>query len=86
MKRAVLLILGAMLFAAGACSQKAAIAPYDSDCLWHMQQGRDYAAQGRYELAKEHYVMALASGPDPQVRRTITEKLDSIEKMIITQR
>ncbi len=62
------------------------VAPYDSSSLWNLQVGRDYAAQGRYELAKEHYLLALASSSDVETRAIIAHDLKSVDMMIKTQR
>lgn len=66
--------------------ERAVVTPYDTNCLWNLQQGRDYAAQGRYELAKEHLVMALAASNDPETRRIIAHELQSTDMMIQSQR
>ncbi len=63
-----------------------AVAPYDPNSLWNLKLGRDYVGQGRYELAKEHYLMALASANDPESREMIEHELRSVDLMIKTQR
>jgi hypothetical protein len=66
--------------------EKMAVVPYDPNCLWNLKMGRDYAAQGRYELAKEHYLMALAASNDPETRELASHELQSVDMMIKTQR
>lgn len=84
MKRYLVLLPAA--FALAGCLRGAAVTPYDSQAIWHLQAGRDFAAQGRYELAKEQYLMALAANNEPQARTVITRELKSIDMIIQTQR
>ena len=58
---------------------------YDANCLWNIQVARDYTAQGRYELAREHFLLALASSDDPETRQLISRELKSVDTMIKTQ-
>jgi len=62
------------------------VAPHNSNSLWNLQLGRDYAAQGRFELAREHLLMALASNSDPHMRGLLTHELKSVDTMLKTQR
>ena len=64
----------------------APVAPHNSNSLWHLQLGRDYAAKGRYELAREHLLMAVASNSDPHMQGLLTHELKSVDTMIKTQR
>lgn len=63
-----------------------AVTPYDAASLHNMRLGRDYVMQGRYELAKEHYLLALAASKDPETRDAINRELRSTDMMIKTQR
>lgn len=63
-----------------------AVVPYDANCLLHLKLGREYVAQGRYELAREHYLMALASSNDSETRELASHELRSVDMMIKTQR
>ncbi|MDL2317295.1 hypothetical protein LJC59_09565 [Desulfovibrio sp. OttesenSCG-928-A18] len=67
-------------------SQRAAVAEHDANCLWNIQIARDYTAQGRYELAKEHYLMALGACNDVESRNLVTHELRSVDLMIKAQR
>lgn len=85
MKRCVLLLLLTLpLFACG--SYKAVVTPHDPASLWNLQQARDYVAQERYELAREHYLKSLAAGNTPELRRIIAHELQSVDTIIQTQR
>jgi hypothetical protein len=99
MKRTLLLltagILSTMFMAA--CSDKERRMPsdlqkpgmfesYESICQYNLYQGRAYAAQGRYELAKEHLLLALAQSTDDLTRRVVGNELKSVEMSILTRR
>ena len=62
------------------------VVPYNSNSRWHLRLGRDYAAQGRYELAREHLLMALVSNSDALMREMLTHELKSVDAMIQTLR
>lgn len=91
------IILLALLAAAG-CSgvgkfrQKedvasgAAIVSYSADSLQNYKYAREYAAQGRYELAREHYVLALAATTDPYLQDALAQEIESVDMMIKTLR
>ena len=55
---------------------------YHADSLRNYKAGRDFAAAGRYELAREHYLLALAAANDPILREALTQELDSVALMI----
>ncbi len=60
----------------------AAVVPYHPEVLWNFQKGRDYAAAGRYELAREHYQLARANAYDATTQKMIDQELQSIDAMI----
>jgi len=63
-----------------------AVSRYTSSSLWNYKMGRDFAAAGRYELAKEHYLLALASANTPELQYALSAELQSIDQMIKTLR
>lgn len=77
----LLTALAAMLLAG--CGGKN---PPENNAEWHTHLGRNYAAQGRYELAKEHLLMALAANDDPEKRDAIVHELKSVDTFILTKR
>ena len=86
-----MLCFGMLLAAgcAGASDQERAMAaavPYTEVCLHNYELARYYAVAGRYELAKEHYLLALASAENPRLRGILASELDGVEKMIYTTR
>ncbi len=66
--------------------EQIAVIPYDPNCLSHWQQGREYVAQGRYELAREQYLMALAASNTEETSTQLSHELHSVDMMITTQR
>jgi hypothetical protein len=63
-------------------SADTAVVEYNPDCLRNYRAGRDFAAAGRYELAREHYILALASSGGSNLREALTHELDNIDLMI----
>jgi hypothetical protein len=48
--------------------------------------GKNYMAKGRYELAREHLLLALAASDNVETRNVIAHELNSVDLMIQTQR
>lgn len=89
MKHSLLLIPLFAVLLLGCAGREQAPEPeplHNSNSLWHLQVGRDYAGQGRYELAREQLLMALASNSDPYMRNMLSHELKSVDAMIQTQR
>jgi Tfp pilus assembly protein PilF len=86
MKYRMLIPLLAVFLIGCAAKNTEPVAPHNSSSLWNLQLGRDYAAQGRYELAKEHLLIALVSNSDPHMRGLLTHELKSIDAIIQTHR
>ena len=55
--------------------------------LMNYKAAREFSAQGRYELAKEHYLLAYAAAEDDSALRDVLHnELTSIDLMIRTLR
>lgn len=67
-------------FGAGTCSSPQNLNNQDS--LRHYNLGKRYAAQGRFELAKEEYSIALAAANNDTLKYTLMRELDNINLMI----
>lgn len=63
-------------------ARDAAVTAYTADTLHNYKTARDFAAQGRYELAREHYLLALAATNDPYMQDALAEELESVDMMI----
>lgn len=61
-------------------------APYDANALHNFYVGRQFVAQGRYELAREHYLLALASAREEAMRDTLVAELQNVDRLIKTLR
>lgn len=53
--------------------------------IHNLQLGRQYVAEGRYELAREHYLFALAAS-DETNKDIIAQELHGVDLMVKTQR
>jgi hypothetical protein len=65
---------------------RAALTPYDANCLHYWQLGRTYMGQGRFELAREQLLLALAASNSAETRSLLSHELRSVEMMIKTER
>ncbi len=55
--------------------------------LLNYKQARIYSAQGRYELAREQYLLAYAAAEgDPVLRSTLAQELKAVDMMLRTMR
>lgn len=55
--------------------------------LYNYRMARAYSAQGRYELAKEHFLMAhAAAGDDALLRDMLAREIEAADMMIRTLR
>lgn len=63
-------------------ARDAAVTQYSADSLRNYKTARDFAAQGRYELAREHYLLALAAADDPYLQDALAQELESVDMMI----
>lgn len=92
-----LLCLAAVAMAVSGCSHVSdqisdfsgggmGVTRYNPSSLQSLKNGRQFISQGRLELAKEQYLMALAASNDPQLRMVINQELAAVDLMIRTQR
>ena len=58
-----------------------------SQSLINFTQGREFASQGRYELAREQYLLAYAAAEESAVMRdAAAREVQAMDLMIKTQR
>lgn len=92
MKKLILCILSSLCISSFAlisgCGGKTEVlsVPYSGESLINYQAGKDFLGEGRYELAKESFTLALASSRDPGMRYVIMQEIDSVNMMIETRR
>lgn len=55
---------------------------YTPDSLTNYRLGREYAAAGRYELAREHYLIALAAANNQQMQDALVQEINGVDMMI----
>ena len=89
----LILCLGILAASCGGCSMfksgstaKSAAVGYSDQSLYNYKQGQFYAAAGRFELAKEYYLLALAATSDPEMQDAISRDLDAADAAIHIQR
>jgi len=64
-----------------------ALTEHNAVSLYNYRTAREYSAQGRYELAKEHFLLAYAAaGDDVILRDMLARELESVDLMIRTLR
>ncbi len=93
---AVALLSGSLLL--GGCSlyrkvtgtpppQDVATSERPPQSLYNFKMGREYAAQGRYELAREQYLIAYAGAENDAVMRdAAAREVQAMDMIIKTQR
>lgn len=84
-------IIVGMLACAGGCSWKTyshepQSLPYKGAALHNMKLGRGYQAEGRYEMARDRFMQALALAENEDMKDAIIQELDATDKLIRTQR
>ncbi len=90
MRTFILLLL--LITFTGACSsptvprQRFAAPPYHENTLANFTVARLYMSEGRFELAREHLLLALASARDEDMRSRLAQELEAVEMMIATRR
>ena len=86
------LCLTIILAACAGCSlfepskARAAAVNYSDQSLHNYKQGQYYASAGRFELAKEYYLLALAATTDPGMQDAISRDLEAADAAIQIQR
>ena len=66
--------------------QRFSAPPYHQNTVQNFTLARIYMSRGRYELAREHLLLALSSARDETMRSQLAFELEAVEKMIATRR
>ncbi len=81
------LLLACLLTGLWSCAKReVATTNYHEHTMQNFYLARKYESEGRYELAKERLLLAMASAKDGEMRQTLAQELDAVDKMIKTQR
>ncbi len=55
---------------------------YDGNALFNLYLGRQFVAEGRFELARERFLLGLASAREEGMRDSLVAELRSVDRMI----
>ena len=91
--RLLVLAMAALTVACAGCSifqsspdKSAAAVAYSDQSLYNYKQGQNYASAGRFDIAKEYYLLALAATTDPEMQDAISRELEAADAAILIQR
>ena len=65
---------------------KYTVVPETGATLSNWSIARDYQAQGRYEFARQYYVLALASARTPDSQVALKQEIEVVERQIQAMR
>ncbi|WP_035250926.1 hypothetical protein [Desulfocurvus vexinensis] len=60
--------------------------PYNEHSLRCLALGRQYQAQGRFELARETFMHGLAAARDDDMRESLAQELEATDRIILSNR
>lgn len=60
--------------------------PYSEHSLRCLALGRQYQAQGRFELARETFMHGLAAARDDDMRESLAQELEATDRIILSNR
>lgn len=64
------------------CGGRVATVPDSDEAIQNWHLGRDYQAQGRYELAREHYLLAIAAARTADVHDALARELAVVDRQL----
>lgn len=83
------LFLAALVLAMFACGCNGVLLPekttqkaYNGNAVHNYALGRRYQAEGRFELARERYLQAMAMARDEEFRTLLAQEIESTDKAI----
>lgn len=65
---------------------KVVASPYSTNSLENLYIGRQYVTQQRYELARERFLLALASAENENMREQLVSEITAVNRLIQTLR
>ncbi|TVM18254.1 hypothetical protein DPQ33_05730 [Oceanidesulfovibrio indonesiensis] len=63
-----------------------AAVPYHEHSLWNLYRARDYMAQGRYEIAREHLALARSTAKTKEMQELLDREIAAVNAAIRTRR
>lgn len=60
--------------------------PYSTNSMQNLYIGRQYISQQRYELAKEHFLLGLASAEHENMREQLVSEITAVNRLLETLR
>ena len=66
--------------------KKVVASPYSANSMQNLYIGRQYVAEQRYELAREHFLLALASAENENMREQLVTEITSVTRLLETLR
>lgn len=81
-------LLMVLLFAAllMGCSTHVTSIPESTQTMASWRDARNFQAEGRYELAKQQYQLALATARTPDSQTALQRELQAVDRMLQTLR
>ena len=80
------ILLFALICLCCGCGTRFVGVPETASTLQHWTLARDYQAQGRFELAKQYYTLALADARTPQAQEALKIEIEGAERQIQAMR
>lgn len=79
-------VLCAGLMWLGGCARHVTHIPDSAETIANWQIARNYHGQGRLELARQYYVLALASARSPEVQAALQREIEAADRMLQAMR
>lgn len=68
------------------CGGRVASVAESDETIHNWHKGREYQAAGRYELAREHYLLAMAAVRSEGAQQSLSRELATVDLMLRTLR
>lgn len=60
--------------------------PYHENSVNSLAKGRQFQAEGRYELARETFLQGLATARDKDLRARLADEIEATDRLILSKR
>lgn len=68
------------------CARNLTHIPDSAEAIANWQTARNFLAQGRFELARQYYLVALAASHSPETQVALKDELEKVDRMIQAMR